>query len=222
MVDMKSQRGSVAGVIEKYGHCVELVPVDERFHQITIGLYVKDKTATVWTFSRKPGVEKRVQEIRDNLVAMGGMTAVKGTHNQATYACGMLHEQALKILVPQTVERAPVFTFSGDQISTPDTKSKLVIVATPEEKDGDWSYSITAQGSEGDKAARISAVSNGLARYGGMEKSGDNTVAFPCRQRHDSLVRLLLPYACNVSAAEELSAASPKGQMTASSLGFGR
>ena len=31
-----------AEVIERYGQCLELVPLDRRFHDISVGLYVKD------------------------------------------------------------------------------------------------------------------------------------------------------------------------------------
>ena len=45
-----------AEVIEKYGQCLELVPLDKHFHDISVGLYVKDPICTVWTYSNKPGV----------------------------------------------------------------------------------------------------------------------------------------------------------------------
>ena len=62
-----------AEVIERYGQCLELVPLDRRFHDISVGLYVKDGICTIWTFSRKEGVEERIREIRDQMIALGGM-----------------------------------------------------------------------------------------------------------------------------------------------------
>ena len=65
-------------VLDKYGHCLELVPMDPNFENISVGLYVKDGVCTIWTFSRKPGVEARIEQIRDQLVALGGMEAIEG------------------------------------------------------------------------------------------------------------------------------------------------
>ena len=42
-------------VLDKYGHCLELVPMDPNFENISVGLYVKNGVCTIWTFSRKPG-----------------------------------------------------------------------------------------------------------------------------------------------------------------------
>ncbi len=54
-----------------------------------------------------------------------------------------------------------------------------------------------------------------------MEKFGDNEVVFQCRERHDSLMRLLMPYSRNISSVETMMAAeSMRGQMTTSTLGF--
>ena len=36
-------------VIEKYGQCLELVPLDRYFHDISVGLYVQDGVCTIWT-----------------------------------------------------------------------------------------------------------------------------------------------------------------------------
>jgi hypothetical protein len=49
----------------------------------------------------------------------------------------------------------------------------------------------------------------------------ETEVTFPCGRRHDELVRLLLPYSRNVTAAEGLmEAEARRGQMTTGTLGF--
>jgi hypothetical protein len=54
-----------------------------------------------------------------------------------------------------------------------------------------------------------------------MEKTEDGGVSFTCGQRHDELVRLLLPYARNVTRVEDqLEADALRGQMTTGTLGF--
>ena len=47
----------------------------------------------------------------------------------------------------------------------------------------------------------------GFLRYGEMEKVGDVEVAFPCGERHDALMRLLMPYSRNISSVEGMMAA---------------
>ena len=96
-------------VLERYGHCLELVPMDPNFENISVGLYVKDGVCTIWTFSRKAGVEQRIEQIRDQLVSLGGMEAVEGTTNQVRFACGELHERPIRFLMSQAVGKAPDF-----------------------------------------------------------------------------------------------------------------
>ena len=67
-------------VIRLYGTCLELVPTDPNFHDMSVGLYVKEQLFTIWTFSRKPGVSDRIEEIRNQLVKLG---AVSYTHLRA-------------------------------------------------------------------------------------------------------------------------------------------
>ena len=48
-----------------------------------------------------------------------------------------------------------------------------------------------------------------------------NELNFPCDERHDELVRIILPYSRNVSQVEDsLEADSMRGQMTTETLGF--
>ena len=73
-------------VIAKYGRCLELIPTDKRFNEISVGLYVKNAVFTIWSFSTKPGVEKRIEEIRDLLVSLG---AVSYTHLTLPTICSV-------------------------------------------------------------------------------------------------------------------------------------
>ena len=71
-------RTSVADVLERYGNCLELVPMDSSFHDISVGLYVKNGLCTVWTFSQKEGAQDRIEQIRNRIVEMGGLEPVAG------------------------------------------------------------------------------------------------------------------------------------------------
>ena len=48
-------------VIEKYGNCLELISMDPFFHEITVGLFIKDSTLTVYSYSNKEGVDESIE-----------------------------------------------------------------------------------------------------------------------------------------------------------------
>ena len=61
----------------------------------------------------------------------------------------------------------------------------------------------------------------GFLKYGECLKNDIDSFIFPDAKKHDVYVRILLPYARNVSAVENmLSASDQAGQMTTQSLGF--
>ena len=97
----------VSEVLERYGTCVELVPMDAHFGGISVGLYERDGVFTVWSFSGKPGVRDRLRAVRDQLVALGGLAAVDGTDNQVVFPCGYVHQRLIKFLVAQAVGKKP-------------------------------------------------------------------------------------------------------------------
>ena len=216
-----ARRLGAVDVIDRFGRCLELVPMDPNFENISVGLYVKDGVCTVWTFSRKPGVEARIERIRDQLVALGGMEAVAGSGNQARFGCGFLHERAIKFLMSQAVGKAPDFAPPQGDMSIKDSRSPLTIRVEGAQRSDRWIYTVSGEGDAPNPAVRMRMVVAGFLRYGEMEKVGDAEVAFPCGQRHDALMRLLLPYSRNISSVEGMMAAEAlRGQMTTGTLGF--
>jgi hypothetical protein len=211
----------VAGVIRRYGSCVELVPVDPHFHHITVALYVKDGTCTVWTFSQKPGAQDRVEQVRDQLVAQGGLMPVEGTHNQVRFPCGYFHRRAVKFLMARAVNWKPGQPPAEGPLSIVDTRSALTLIVEGRPEKAGWVYQVSGEGEAPNLPARLRMVAAGFVRYGEMEKAGDTEVTFPCGRRHDELVRLLLPYSRNVTAVENMmEAEAQRGQMTTGTLGF--
>ena len=208
-------------VLERYGRCLELVPMDPNFENISVGLYVKDGLCTIWTFSRKSGVDARIEQIRDQLVALGGMEAVDGAANQVRFACGGLHERAIKFLMSQAVGKAPDYAPPQGEMAIKDSRSPLTIRVVGSERDDAYVYSVSVEGDAPNPAMRLRMVVAGFLRYGEMNKMGDTEVAFPCGQRHDALIRLLMPYSRNISSVEGMMAAEAlRGQMTTGTLGF--
>ena len=220
MVEMRTRLRAV-DVIEKYGNCLELVSMDPNFENISVGLYMKDGVCTIWTFSSKAGVSARIEQIRDQLVALGGVEAVEGTTNQVRFACGELHERAIKFLMSQAVGKAPDFAPPQGEMAIKDSRSPLTIKVAGAAQDDQYVYAVSAEGDAPNPAVRLRMVVAGFLRYGEMEKVGDVEVAFPCGERHDALMRLLMPYSRNISSVEGMMAAEAlRGQMTTGTLGF--
>ena len=208
-------------VIAKYGRCLELIPTDKRFNEISVGLYVKNAVFTIWSFSTKPGIEKRIEEIRDLLVSLGGMSPISGTHNQAKFDCGLIHNRPVRFLLSQAVGKDPEYTTSAASMEIKDSKSDLLIKAEGFDRDNIRCYQISATGEARNPAMRLRMIVAGFSKYGEMDKIGDQEVAFECRRNHDGLLRILLPYSRNVSSVETMmQAESMRGQMTTSTLGF--
>ena len=211
-------RLSAVEVVEMYGKCLELVPIDPHFHDISVGLYSKGGIATVWTFSRREGVEGRIERVRDQLAKLGDMDALEGTHNQLQPRCGAIHQRPLKFLMMQAVEKDPGFDYPEGRVK--DLRSPLMLGFESDEVDGRTVYRLTAEGEAPRAAGRMRAITSGFVRYGEMERAGDG-VSFNCGARHDPLMRLLLPYARNVTGTQDmLDADALRGQMTTGTLGF--
>ncbi len=217
------QKPKVADAIRQLGQCVELVSLDPNFHDITVGLYLKGDILTFWTFSGVGGAPDRIRQIRDRAVRLTGMETVSGTHGKSRFTCGDVHRKALKFMAAEAVEKPPTRPIPDGPITTKDNKSRLTFIATPEQADGRWVYTMSSQG-DADPAVtamRTKAVVGGFMRYGECQRVAADKFAFPCGARHDELARLLISYARNVSAVEEMLAASDlAGQMTTQTLGF--
>ena len=222
MAEVKAaSKPRVVEVMEQYGKCLELVPMDPNFGNISVGLYVKDGVFTIWTFSSRAGVEARIEKIRDQFVALGGMKARQGTHNQALSSCSQLHIRPVKFLLNQAVGKAPDYAPPQGEMSIKDSKSPLLLKVESNEQDGKWLYRVSGHGEAPNPGVRLRMVIAGFIRYGEMDKVSDTEVMFPCGARHDELVRLLLPYSRNISSVEGMMAAEAlRGQMTTGTLGF--
>jgi len=215
----KSRPGATE-IIEKYGRCLELVPMDSHFHNVSVSLFLKDGVCTVWSFSGKPGIESRLKQIRDQMVALGGMSPIEGSPNQIRFQCGDLHVRPVKFLLSQSVGKAVDYA-PPEEMSIRDSKSAMTLRFSGQEKDGRWVYSVSGAGDAPNPAVRLRMVVAGFVRYGEMDKVSDTEVTFACGQRHDGLIKLLMPYSRNISSVEGMMEAEAlRGQMTTGTLGF--
>ncbi|MBT4514837.1 MAG: hypothetical protein HOC77_07070, partial [Chloroflexi bacterium] len=131
---------SAREVVDRYGDCVELVPMDPNFHDISVGLYERDGISTVWTFSRKPGVEERMRDIVARLVTLGGME-ITDTWNQLRFPCGHLHTRPLKFLTTAAIERTAERD-RPEELQIQDSKSALMIDLTGEQVGDRYVYRV--------------------------------------------------------------------------------
>ena len=211
----------VRETLRRLGNCLELVSMDPHFHGVTVGLYYRGNLLTVWSFSSMPGIEERLQQIRDRLVSIGGLLAVEGSPVQARFPSETIFEKPMRFLFTEAVEKSPDQLPPEGPISAPDTKSRLTFTVAGQQIDDRFVYTVTAEGEAPRPQVRIRAVVGGFMRYGGCERISPDSFSFPDNGRHDGLARVLLPYARNVSAVEDMLAASDlAGQMTTQTLGF--
>ena len=210
-----------AEVIQRYGQCLELVPIDKYFHDISIGLYAKGAVCTLWTFSKKEGARDRVKVIRDQMIALGGMERIPETDNQVSFPCGHLHAKPLKFLLAQAVGKSPDYSPPEANLEIKDSKSDLTIVVSEPGMDGGGIYQVGVEGNARNPDVRLQMILAGFVRYGDMQLSGESGIRFQCGERHGQLVRVLMPYSRNISNVENMLAAeTTRGQMTTGTLGF--
>ena len=155
------RRPRIMEVIERYGRCLELVPIDPHFHDISVALYEKDGTATVWTFSRREGVEGRIRQIRDQLAALGYMDPIDGTYNQLRPPCGVIHYRPLKFLMMQAVEKDPSFTHADGPVK--DLRSDMMLSFESTDVDGRTVYRVRGEGEARNPAGRLRAITSGFS-----------------------------------------------------------
>ncbi len=216
-----ARHGRVSEKLKEIGSCLELVPMDPHFKNVTVGLYYRDGVCTVWSFSRAPGITERLTQIRDQMVRLGGVQPVEGVGNQFVFPCGVVHMRPVKFLLTQAVTKGTDFMHPSGSMTIKDSKSNLMLTTTGLSADSGYQYQVSGEGDVKNPALRLRMVVAGFMRYGEMEKVGDTEVAFSCGWQHDELVRLLLPYSRNISAVESmLEAEAIRGQMTTSTLGF--
>ena len=208
-------------VLERYGHCLELVPMDPNFENISVGLYVKDGVCTIWTFSRKAGVDA-AHRADTGPAGRAWRHGGCGWHDEpGALRVRRAARAAIKFLMSQAVGKAPDFAPPQGEMSIRDSRSPLTIKVAGSQRDDAYVYAVSVEGEAPNPAVRLRMVVAGFLRYGEMNKVGDTEVAFPCGQRHDALMRLLMPYSRNISSVEGMMAAEAlRGQMTTGTLGF--
>tara|TARA_B110000438_G_scaffold166992_1_gene159710 strand:- start:297 stop:944 length:648 start_codon:yes stop_codon:yes gene_type:complete len=211
---------NVSDVTKKFGKCLELVSMDPNFHNISVGLFLKNDILTIWSYSKKDGVAKRLNVIRDKMVEFGGLDTVDDDF-KLSIPKGSLIPRPLKFLFVKSVEMDPLSVPETGEVSAKDNKSKLIFHIDGSLENDKFIYKVSAKGEHDKPILRIRAVVGGFVKYGECIKNDIDSFYFPDKKAHDEYVRVLLPYARNVSAVENmLNASEQTGQMTTQTLGF--
>ena len=159
---------------------------------------------------------------------------VSNTYNKAQYPNNQVFERPMKFLIKQAVEKPANHRHSIGPIKVNDLRSPLEITITPKQTNSTNIYQVSAslpttEKNSGDSVSgvhikpeiRINAIIRGLIKYGTMERVDHCSVKFSNGEKLDNLVRLILPYARNITGTQDmLDADSIKGQMTTNTLGF--
>ena len=210
----------VSEVRKNFGKCLELVSMDPNFNNISVGVFMKKNILTVWSYSKKEGINDRLNDIRDKMVQFGGLSRMEEDYKMAIPE-GALIERPLKFLFAQCVEMSPNKKPDLGSITAKDNKTKLTFSVAGSQQADKYVYTVTAEGEHEKPGLRIRAVVGGFMKYGECTRNDVDSFCFPDLKPHDEYVRVLLPYARNVSAVEQMLEASDQaGQMTTQSLGF--
>ena len=126
--------------LKKLGACIELVSIDPHFHDVSIGLFIKDGLMTVWSFSNREGIAERIELIRDRCTRLGDVVAVAGTTNQLKLISDLQLDRALRFMFIAAVEKDPARELPSGRITVPDTKTRLIFVVEGAEEDGDFRF----------------------------------------------------------------------------------
>ena len=212
---------NVKDILDRIGKCSELISIDPHFKDISVGLYEKNNVYTVWTFSKVPGVSNRISEIRDQLVNLGGMVPVPDTNNQVKFPNDELYDRPVKFLIKLAVEKPSNYRHPDGPIKIKDLRSPLTLIINSYDENDKRIYEVTTEGEFKNPELRKRATVQGFIRYGDMEKIDNTKVMFKGGYQRDELVRIILPYARNITGTQDmLDADSMRGQMTTSTLGF--
>jgi hypothetical protein len=200
------------GETRELGRRVELLPMDQHFHNISIALYLQRSAAgpafLVQSYSRRAGAQDRLEFIARTMATLGGLDQIAGEPLKLRFPCGAEHLLACRRLFLEACKPSAGQSVEPRALEILDKKSSRTISVVSK---GTGHYLITADGGDVDKAGRIAAIANGLVKLGELQPgpATSDRVTFACGHPHDALVGLLLVRALNVRAIlreEEMTA----------------
>ena len=206
--------------ITELGNCIELVSMDPHFHNISVGLFINGNILTIFSFSKIESIEERIKVIRDRCCLLGDISPVENTDNQMLLDANINLDKPIKFMFTEAVEKNNEIS-PNTPIESPDTKTNLKFRIASDTANNITNYTDSVEGQNERSEMRIRAVVGGFIKYGGCERVDFNKFKFSDGKKYNKFVKLLLPYARNVSAVENmLSDSDSVGQMNTQTLGF--
>jgi hypothetical protein len=198
------------------GKRIELVSMDPLCLDISIALYLQDQGRgpefLVHTYSGHPEAVERIRFICKGMVNLGGMEFLQDGSSRLRFACHGDHLKACRRVFLEVCKLPNESPLVPQELLIFDKKSNRTIRVV---SGSGCTYELTADGPDNEeKSLRISAVALGLTKLAELrvEREGLNQLSFPCGQRHDPLIGLLLGRALNVRAVlREQELAASKG-----------
>jgi len=201
------------------GRRVELVSMDPYCEDISVGLYLRESgdgpIGTVHSYSSRPATPQRLAEIAATMRALGGLEADDAC--EVRFPCRTWHGAAAKRLFLEACKHDPATAVQTAALEVPDTRSEQRITVVPGEA---GSYEVQAVGATEEVPSRAPAIARAIAKLAQLDARGEDatTVVFPCAQRHDELIALLLSRAQNLrQLLREEEMAASRGVLSAPS-----
>lgn len=185
--------------------------MDRHFHDISVGLYVRDTggepVGTVHSFSGRDGVRERLEAIASTVATLGGLE-VREDGVSLRFPCSTWHGTAAKRLFLEACKQDPAEPLEPKPLEAPDSRTEQRIRIEPL---GDGAYEVIAEGVAEGEQSRAPAIARAMAKLAQLEADeGERAIVrFPCGQGHDELIGLLLVRAQNLRAVlreEEMKA----------------
>lgn len=189
----------MSAVRSDLGRRVELVSMDPHYEDISVGLYVRDDEGgpigTVHSYSRRPDTGARLAAIAQTMRELGGLEA--GADVELRFSCGTWHLAAAKRLFIEACKHDPATPAQASPLQGTDTRSGQRIEVVPR---SGGTYEVLADGATDEVPSRAPAIARAMAKLAQLEMPDDTgtIVVFPCGDRHDELVGLLLVRAQNL------------------------
>jgi hypothetical protein len=190
---------------------VELVSMDRHFHDISVGLYVRDTdgepVGTVHSYSGRDGVRERLRAIAATVATLGGLE-VREDGVSLRFPCSTWHGTAAKRLFLEACKQDPSEPVEPKPLEGPDSRTEQTIRIEPL---GEGAYEVHADNVAEGEQSRAPAIGRAMAKLAELDADeGDRVVVrFPCGQDHPELIGLLLGRAQNLRAVlreEEMQA----------------
>ena len=203
------------------GRRIELNPLDQHCHDISMGLYQRDVGGVpqllVHSYSSNADVPQRVAFIRQALVTMAGMEPVPNDEQRLQFSCRTMHTRAIR--------RAFLDLCKLDTNSPLDPKPLIQF-----DKKADSNLTVRHLGRgvyqiDGEQGVEVGprravALARGYTKICEAEPvaAAKNQIALPCQSGHDTLMALMMFRAQNVRASmQEDESTSSRGVLSSPS-----